>query len=208
MDIPERYKRHLVRLLQGGLLVLTAYGVYRGNAGIAVNGGGALLVTFVPALLQRDRGVVMSAGFVLWVTAAVFVHAVGILGPYQRYPWYDSVAHALSASVVAGVSYAFFRAVELHSERVELPQQLRFLFVLVFVMAFGVLWEVLEFTSGILAKAAGRSEVLIQFGMQDIIYDLTFNLLGGVVVVAWSRARPMRVAWSLAASMRSDEQQR
>ncbi|WP_227352761.1 hypothetical protein [Haladaptatus salinisoli] len=208
MSVPERYKRRLVRLLQVGLLALTVYGIYRGKVGVAVNGGVSLLVTFVPALLRRDWDVSMSAGFVLWLTAAVFVHAVGILGPYKQYPWYDSVAHALSASVVAGTSYAFFRAVELHSERVELPRELRFLFVLVFALAFGVLWEVLEFTSGFLANALGSKPVLIQFGMKDIILDLVFDFVGGVVVVAWSRARPMRIAWSLAASMGGDEQQR
>ncbi|WP_227375384.1 hypothetical protein [Haladaptatus halobius] len=208
MVVPKRYKRRLVRLLQAGLLALTAYGIYRGNVGVAVNGGVSLLVTFVPAFLRRDKGVSMSAGFVLWLTAAVFVHTVGILGPYRQYPWYDSVAHALSASIVAGTSYAFLRAVELHSERVELPRELRFLFVLVFALAFGVLWEVLEFTSGLLANAVGGKAVLIQFGMKDIILDLVFDFVGGVIVVAWSRARPMRIAWSLAASMGSDEQQR
>lgn len=208
MNAPERYKRRLVRLFQVGLLALMAYGIYRGNVGNAVNGGISLFVTFVLAFLRRDRVGSVSAGFALWLTTTVFVHAVGILGPYRQYPWYDSVAHALSASIVAGTSYAFLRAVELHSDRVELPRKLRFAFVLVFALVFGVLWEVLEFTSGILAKAISSKAVFIQFGVRDIILDLVFNFVGGVIVLAWSRARPMRVTWSLTASMRNDEQQR
>ncbi|WP_433625670.1 hypothetical protein [Halomicrococcus sp. NG-SE-24] len=191
--ISDRYERALVRLLQVGMLAIAGVGVYRGSVNITINASIALAVTVLPAVLERDYGVRMESGLVLWLTVAVSVHAFGALGPYRTVPWYDSLAHALSASIVAVAGYATFRTVERHSDRVTLPEWLRFAFVLVFVMAFGVLWEMLEFATGLFSKLVGGDAVLAQYGLDDIVYDLVFNQVGAVVVAAWDRVRPTSV---------------
>ncbi|NHN57546.1 MULTISPECIES: hypothetical protein [Halorussus] len=187
-------ERALVRLLQVGMLAIAGYGVYRGEYSVAVNGLVSLAVTFVPAVLRRDAGISLDPGHVLWLSVAVFVHAVGIVWPYQNLPWYDSVAHALSASVVAGAGYATVKAVERNSDRTTLTPGVEALVVLVFVMAFGVLWEILEFSAGAAAELVGGRAVLIQFGLDDVVNDLVFNFVGGLVVAVWDRARPDRAA--------------
>lgn len=192
--LDDRHERWLVRLLQLGLLVIAAYGLVRGRMGIVVNGLLSLSVTFVPALLRRDAGISLDSTYVLWISVAVFVHAVGILGPYQTLPWYDSVAHALSASVVAGAGYATVKAIDRNSDRTNLTPGVEFAIILIFVMAFGVLWEILEFGAGRLAELLGGKAVLIQYGLDDIIHDLVFNLLGGLVVAGWDSAQPEEAA--------------
>lgn len=192
--LSDRDERWVVRLLQVGLLAISAYGLYRGQVGIAVNGLLSLGVTFVPALLRRDTSISLDAGYVLWISAAVFVHSVGFLGPYDNVPWYDSIAHALSASVVAGVGYATVKAVERNSDRTNLTPEVGFVVILIFVLAFGVLWEILEFGAGVVAEVLGKKAVLIQYGLDDVINDLVFNLLGGLVVAGWDAARPQEAA--------------
>jgi uncharacterized membrane protein YjdF len=199
--LEDSYERLLVRSLQAGLLVIAAYGFYRGKTGIVVNGLVSLGVTFVPAVLRRDAGLSLDTSYVLWISIAVFVHAVGALGFYTSIPWYDSVAHALSASIVAGAGYATVKAVDRNSERTNLPPELQFAFILIFVMAFGVLWEIVEFGTGLVSKVIGGEAVLAQYGLDDIIHDLVFNQLGAIVVAGWDAARPHDAADEAAEAM-------
>lgn len=198
--LTDRREQFLIQLLQFGLLIISAYGIYRGNVSVAVNGLVALGVTFVPALLKRDAGISMDTGYVLWISVAVFLHAVGLLGPYQNLPWYDSVTHALSASIVAGAGYAVVKAIDRNSERTTLPPELQFAFILIFVMAFGVLWEIIEFGAELLASVVG-AKVLVQYGLDDIIHDLVFNQVGAILVAGWDAARPNEAAEETAEAM-------
>jgi uncharacterized membrane protein YjdF len=187
-------ERQLVRLLQAGLLVIAAYGFYRGETGIVANGLVPLAVTLVPTYLRRDRNISMDTSYVLWISIAVFVHAVGSLGFYESIPWYDSVAHALSATIVAGTGYAAVKAIDRNSEQTNLPAELQFAFILVFVMAFGVFWEIIEFTLGLSSQLLGGEAVLAQYGLDDTVTDLLFNQLGAIIVAGWDAARPQEAA--------------
>ena len=192
--LTDSRERWLIHLLQVGLLAISAYGLYRGETGVVVNGLVSLGVTFVPALLRRDLDIRMDPDYVLWISIAVFVHAAGILGPYRNIPWYDSVTHALSASIVAGVGYAVVQTVDQNSERTTLTPEIQFAFILIFVMAFGVLWEIIEFGTEQAATLLGSEAVLVQYGLDDVINDLVFNQVGAIVVAGWDAAQPNEVA--------------
>ena len=192
--LDDDQERQLVRVLQVGLLVIAAYGFYRGETGIVANGLVPLVVTLVPAYLRRDRNISMDTSYVLWIAIAVFVHAVGSLGLYESIPWYDSIAHALSATIVAGTGYAAVKAIDRNSEQTNLPAELQFAFILVFVMAFGVFWEIIEFTLGLASQLLGGEAVLAQYGLDDTVTDLLFNQLGAILVAGWDAARPQEAA--------------
>ena len=96
--------------MQVALVGLFFVGVYDLDAGVAVNAGIGLLVTYLPAVLERDYDVPMDAGLTLWITGAVFLHALGTVGLpgmeesfYRSVWWWDHLTHALSASIVAAV---------------------------------------------------------------------------------------------------------
>lgn len=191
---PETQRR-LTWLMEVSLVGLLFVGLDRGSAGIVVNAGVALAVTQLPAVLERDYGVQIDPGIVLWLTTAVFLHALGTVGPfgtetsfYRSVWWWDHLTHALSSSVVAGVGYAVVRAVDVHSDEVVLPRRFMLAFLPVFVVAFGVLWEVVEFLLGELAALSGTGSVLTQYGLHDTMLDLAFDLVGAVVVAVWGTA--------------------
>ncbi|GAA0229405.1 hypothetical protein GCM10009000_050820 [Halobacterium noricense] len=163
-------------------------GVDRGNLGIMVNAGIAFAITHVPAVIERDYHIPMDAGLTLWITTAVFLHAVGTLGPYQNVWWWDHVTHALSASLVAAVGYATVRALDAHYDDVYLPPRFMFVFILMFVVAFGVIWEVVEFGISGLAVVLGAKTVLTQYGLGDTMLDLMFNTVGGLITAIWGTA--------------------
>ncbi len=173
-----------------GLVGILAIGLDRGNVGIVVNSGIALAVTFLPAMLERDYDIPMDAGLTLWITTAVFLHALGTIGPYRDPTlwWWDHVTHALSSSLVAAIGYATTRALDEHTDDVHFPPRFMFVFILLFVIAFGVVWEVIEFGVGGFATLLGSDKILTQFGLEDTMKDLLFDTVGGLLVAAWGTA--------------------
>ncbi|RDI72097.1 hypothetical protein [Halopelagius longus] len=174
--------RHAVRAMQFGIVGILVAGVLARNVSVAVNGLFAFAVTFLPSVLSRDWGIRLSPGLTLWITLAVFLHAVGMLGLYDGVWWYDHVTHTLSATIVAGVGYATARAVDRYTDTVHLPRRFMFVFIVTFTLAFGVFWEVLEFFARLSADAVGAEAVLVQYGLDDTIVDLLFDSVGAVLV--------------------------
>ena len=188
LGVTERRQRQAARALQVALVGLLVAGLADRHLGVVVNCAAALAVTELPAALERDYRLSMDPGLVLWITAAVFVHAVGIAGPYDHVWWYDHLAHALSASVVAAVGYTAVRAIVGHSDAVVVPPRLLAVFVVLVVVAAGVVWEVVEFLAAEFARATGVGDVLIQYGLTDTMLDLVFDVAGGLVVALWGQA--------------------
>lgn len=188
LGISKRRQEQATRVMQLCLVGVVFIGFDRGNVGIMVNSGMALAVTELPAVLDRDYSVSMDPALVLWLTTAVFLHAVGTLGPYQTVWWWDHVTHAISSSLVAGAGYATTRAVESYSEEIVFPPRFLFVFLLCFVLAFGVFWEVLEFGLGQATEVLGTGRVLTQYGLEDSMLDLVFDAIGGLVVAVWGTA--------------------
>lgn len=202
-DLPGESRHHTaaVRAMQLLLAGIAAVAVLRGETTLVVNSAGPLAITFLPAVFRREYDYAMDTGLVLWITLAATLHAVGAFGLYEAVGWYDSLAHALSASIVAGVGYALARGVEGHTRAVSFTPEFRAVFVVLFVLAVGVGWEILEFASGGVASLLGGEAVLAQYGTTDIVNDLVFNTLGAVLVAVWASAHFEGVADRLAGSV-------
>lgn len=185
LGLADRQERLIARSMQLALLAMLVYGLVTVRLGMVSNAGLALAATLIPAVLRREYGYTMDAGLVAWITAAVFLHSVGALGPYDWFQWYDEVTHTMSATVIAGVGYAVFRAVEIHSDDIDVPSAFRAVFVVVFVLATGVIWEIAEFASGGLAILIGIQKPLVVYGIVDIVTDFVFNAVGALAVAVW-----------------------
>ncbi|MCO8244669.1 MULTISPECIES: hypothetical protein [unclassified Haladaptatus] len=172
----------LVRFLQFAIASVAFVGLVTRNVGVLINGSFALGVTFLPGVLKRDYRLSLSPTLTLWITVAVFLHAIGMLGLYDEVWWWDHLTHLLSATLVAGVGYATARAFDEHSDAVYFPPRFMFVYVLLFTLAAGVIWEVLEFTARASAGLIGVKPVLIQYGLSDTIVDLIFDAAGAVLV--------------------------
>ena len=212
LGISARQQRRLVRVMELSLVAMLAIGVRYGQTGIIVNCAIGLLVARVPGLLERDYDLPMDAGLTLWITSAVFLHAVGtIVVPgvveqnlYRTTWWWDHVTHALSASVVAGAGYSVARAIDVHDDEVWLPSEFMFVFILLLTFAFGVLWEVIEFTLGVAAERFGAAAVLTQYGLVDTIADLASDAVGATIVAIWGTTRLSGVVAAIADRLDSE----
>ena len=195
-----------MQLVLVGIVVI---GVLFGEVGLVVNAGAGLLVTLLPALLERRYTLTMDVGLVLWITTAMFLHAFGTLplpffdfaSAYSTLWWWDHLTHAFSSSLVAGAAYATTRALEEHTEYISMPPAFTFVYLLLFIVAFGVVWELLEFAIGEAARAFGTAEVLTQYGLEDTTLDIFYDVLGGVLVAAFGTAHLTDVSDQLAARL-------
>ncbi|WP_256301836.1 hypothetical protein [Haloarchaeobius salinus] len=184
IGLSERSERLLTRLLQSVLVGIFLAGVVTLRPGMAVNGAFGLALTLIPAAIRREYEYTMSPALVLWITIAVSLHSLGSLGPYTWFSWFDSVTHTVSAIVVAGLGYAVFRGFEQHSEELHVPASVRPVFIVVFVLAVSVVWELLEFSTGQLSQVLGIEAPLVVYGVDDIVTDMLFNTVGGLIVAA------------------------
>lgn len=194
LGIGERLQKQLTWLMEAVMFLVLLVGVWRGETTVIVNAGVALGIAQLVPVLERNYDIPLDAGLTLWITSAVFLHAFGTIGVpgaqsfYRTIPWWDDMTHTLSSSVVAAVGYTTVRALDEHSDTIHLPDRFVFIFILLFVMAFGVLWEVLEFALAEIAAILGTGTVLTQYGLVDTLTDLVFDTLGAVIVATWGSA--------------------
>lgn len=194
MHVSERTQVGLVRALQALMVGILGIGLSTGNFGIAFNAAVGLLVTQLPAVLERRYQIVMDVWLVLWIALAMFLHALGTV----RFPgldfatlysatwWWDHVTHALSSTLVVGAGYPVTRAYQEHNEHIQMGPKFTFVYLVVFVMAFGVFWELIEFYVAVSAELFGIPRVLTQYGLDDTVLDLVYDTIGGLLVAIFA----------------------
>lgn len=180
-DISERHAKLFSWTLQFALSGLLVYGLFVRDVTTITNASIALTVTFLPAFLERNYRLPIEPELIVWLTTAAFLHTLGSAGLYGYLGQWDSLTHALSASLVAATGYTIVRAIDLHSEEIHLPSKTMFAFILLFVLAVGVVWELVEFAIDLASQRFGFDAVLAQHGVNDTVGDLLFNLVGAVI---------------------------
>jgi phage shock protein PspC (stress-responsive transcriptional regulator) len=166
------------RLLQFAIVGILLVGLATRNLSVVVNAVLALGVTLLPALFARDFGLQVDPGLVLLLTVALFLHTLGMLGLYAGVWWYDHVTHTVSAALVAALSYGGLLVVTDGSRAVVA------LLAVGLTIAGGVCWELIELVARALGERFDIEPVLVHYGWDDTAYDLGFDLLGALAVVA------------------------
>lgn len=192
LHISQARQEQTARLMQLSLFGFLFVGIYEMRVGVVVNAVLGILITELPAVLERDYDIPMDAGLTLWITAAVFLHALGTVGLphtdafYGNVGWWDHMTHAVSSSLVAGAGYATARAFDKHQRDLHFPPAFMFALLLCITLAFGVFWEVIEFAiSGVAALIGSGESALTIYGVQDTMLDLVYDTIGGVIVATW-----------------------
>jgi FlaA1/EpsC-like NDP-sugar epimerase len=168
--------------LQGVIVVVLAAGILLGSISVGINAVLALAITALPTVLRRDFDIHLSPPLTLWLAGAVTLHAVGMIALYDRVWWWDHLTHFVSAALVAGVGYAVTVTLDEHSEAIHFPSSFLAVYILLFTVAAGVVWELLEMVGRELARTYGFEEILIVYGLEDTMLDLIFNMVGAIVV--------------------------
>ena len=187
-------QRRLIRVMQLILLGIVGYGLVTGQPKAIINGGIGLVITVLPAVLERNYDLPLDPWLGVWITTAVFLHTLGSAGLYGLIYWWDNLTHAMSASLVAAVGYTAARAVDLHSDDIHVPRRFVFVYIFIVVLSFGVIWELFEFGLDIIADETGITMPLAQHGLDDTVRDLMFNSLGALLVALFGQVHLTDVA--------------
>ncbi len=162
-------------MIRCGIGFVFILGIRRRNPGAVANAVFSLAGTYLPDVLERVFGVTFRPWQRIYVETAMLTHSVGMLGPYDDVWWWDHLTHTHSASVVGGVVHVL-------SERYGWNPRPRVVGVIMFV---GIVWELIEYGIHFAAERLGIEPILVQYGTEDTVYDLLFNLVGALLVVAF-----------------------
>ncbi|WP_094227630.1 hypothetical protein [Methanolobus psychrotolerans] len=198
LGISDEKQKLATRIMQACLFILLIVAVFLKDMPTAVNAVAGLSITFAPAFIKHKYNIILDPGLTLWVTLAIFLDALGTFAFYDNVARWDNITHALSASVVAAAGYVLIRAIDIYVEEIYIPPKVLFLFILLFVLATGVVWEILEFLTDELTTRLGYKAILAQHGIHDTMVDLVFDLLGAILAATWGTAYLSDISYRLA----------
>ncbi len=173
----EERLRILSRAMQAGMLAVALGGIVSRNYTWVPAAVISLFISAIPSIVRRDLHLVLPVELNLWIVLALFLHVVGgFSGFYDNVPGWDHVTHAMSASLVAALGFVAVVVVDKYSSSIFLPRHFLAFFILMFTMAFGVFWELMEYASDELTGSR------LQYSLSDSMIDLMFDAYGGFIV--------------------------
>lgn len=174
----ERLKL-LSRTMQAAMLAIAIAGILTGHLTWVPASVVALIMTEIPSILRRDLRLVLPAELNFWIVFALFLHVWGgVSGFYDNVPGWDHVTHALSSSLIAALGFIVVLSVDQFAKTIFLPRRFLGLFIALFTMAMGVLWELMEFSLD------AWTESHMQYSLDDTMLDLFFDGMAGIAVAA------------------------
>ncbi len=163
---------------QFSLLALFLVGLYQGELPAALSSLFGFGLALVPMLLQRRNVVALPWELTMWIFLALFLHNLGVVMKfYDTVWWWDKMTHLLSTSLIAGFGFIGIVIVDKYADSIHLPPIFLPFFIVVFVMAMGVTWEIIEYAFDLLGAN-------MQYSLSDTVIDLIFDLVGGLLVAA------------------------
>lgn len=170
------------------LLIMSVFLLLQKDYGWAINGFAFLFATFLPNVIARNLRISIPIWLQIWLFTAFSLHVLGGFADFYYIGiGYDHLTHALSASFIAALGYLLFRSIEGYSKSIYFPEKFLSILVLFFVMASGMVWEIIEFSVSL------SLDITIQGSQEDTVVDILFNLVGGGIValihfthMAWS----------------------
>lgn len=172
----------LSRPIQLLLLALLVHGVRVSWPRLTFNVGLALLATLLPALAERTMNVRIAGWLRPWVAAAALLHVIGIqFGLYGPESPFDFLTHTMMSMVVAAVGYRY--ATDRGASVVDdsFPNWAVVSLTLLVVLGAGIGWELAELGFEQLRYVNPQWRVIEQGGVEDAFFDLTFDVVGGLV---------------------------
>jgi len=159
------------------IVVYIAYSFYIQDYVWVVWGSFSLILTLIPLMVKRRFNVTLAWELNFLIVLSLYIHVSGnVLGRYRLfYPFYDKAAHLISSITVAALGFVAAVILDQYTE-IKLNRYLIAFFVVIFTMAMGAVWEISEFLSD---QFLGTQ---MQVDLEDTMYDLIFDLVGGIII--------------------------
>jgi len=192
------------RVVQLMILILSIISFLQGDPFWGIMCIISLFIVYIPGIIQRELKITLSLELEILMFGALLLHLLGgVLNLYTAYNW-DFLTHLVSSILTAVIGFISIVIIDRYVRSVKLDSFLIILFVILFTLAVGVLWELGEFFSDYFF---GTEE---QHGYLDTMSDLLTNLLGGLIMAVVSplylRGYPKKIEERLSEGMGIDEE--
>jgi hypothetical protein len=146
----------------------------------------ALIFSLLSVVIEYWLKITLPGGVKALVALALLLHVAGGINRFYWIfaPYYDKVAHVVSAMGLFLVIFTFFVGLDYYGIRLKLRTVI--VATLVITVIFFVAWEVTEFYIDVFAKTSYNN------GMGDTIGDLISDVIGvalGLLVIAYYRSK-------------------
>lgn len=164
-------------LLKLSMLLLIPYAIYYEKYIEAGSITVSIIVSLLPSILARSYQITLPWEFDLLITVALYLHVA--LGStfefYEKYRFYDKVLHFVNTAIICIL--AFIVVFSLHfTGRVNLSYFYMSLFIFIFSLAMGSLWEIGEFFFDKIFSTR------TQDSLEDTMWDLILDGSGGIFI--------------------------
>ena len=138
----------------------------------------SMFLILVPLLFERKFKIRLPVGTKTMIAFALFLHVAGGINRwYWKFmPYYDKVAHVVSALALGLVIFSFFLLLDYWEIRVQPTHIYAGIFIL--VLLFGSIWEITEYYIDVLVKSSYNN------GLTDSILDMISNTIGSFLAIA------------------------
>jgi len=137
----------------------------------------ALILTFLPALFERNYKIFLPAEFEIIIVA--FIYTAIFLGEvhsyYTKFFWWDIVLHAISSMVFGFIGFLILYVLYDKKKIAASPLTIA-VFSFTFAVAIGALWEIFEF---VMDSTIGLN--MQKSGLVDTMWDLIVDSIGALV---------------------------
>lgn len=167
---------------------------------------GMILILAAPVMLKRFN---VTVPIPLSVLIALFAFGALVLGDgldlYGRFSWWDSLLHAFSGVLLSYIALWLIHLIMArNSKYVYLNKYFLALFLVCFSVAFGAMWEIIEYsydsimgtnTQQFMATTTGSiysdTDIPLQGheALQDTMTDLILDFAGAMIVAIYSMIR-------------------
>ncbi len=173
----EKVGMFLSYIMQVLIFIYIIIGILEKNYLPVFEGTIALIITFLPNLLKRKWGIHLPWTLNFLIVLSLYLHAEGRLLNFYTlfYPVYDKIGHFIGSATVALLGFSLVMILDKYT-KIKLNKGSLIFFIVIFALAIGGFWEIIEFTSDTLI---GTNH---QPGLSDTMLDLIFDLLGGLFI--------------------------
>ena len=176
----DRIELTIALVLQLGILAVTLGALFSQRWLGAFSGAIVLLLTFTPAMLEKQFQLTLPVEFSL--VTCVFLFASYALGEardfYEVYWWWDLMLHGLSGLITGIIGFLAIYVFHM-THRIEMAAVYVAIIAFSMAVAVGTMWEIFEF---LMDRYVGVN--MQKSGLVDTMTDLIINAIGATVAAA------------------------
>ena len=181
IDVVTKIEIIISYLIKISLVMAISQEIFLGRWSLLFISALALILTFLPAIIQKNYKIVLPVEFDLIIT--LFVYASLILGEkqkfYERFAWWDIFLHGQSGLLLGLTGFLIVYVLYSH-KHVKISPVFVAIFSFSFAVAIGTVWEIYEF---FMDGNFGFNMQLRETGLVDTMWDLITDC-GGAFVAA------------------------